>query len=142
MSRSTDYGRNHNNLGLCRSCNRPLADGSKIFCEYHREINRIKARVKERRLGLQMKKQCFSHYGNKCYCCGEKIIEFLTIEHIGGNGNVHRKKLFKHNVGGVHMYRWLRKNNFPNGYTILCMNCNWATRLGNICPHKENGGVA
>lgn len=77
------------------------------------------------------------HYGKECICSGETIKEFLTIDHEEGNGNDHRKSLFGYNVGGVHMYRWLKKNSFPAGYRILCMNCNWGTRYNKVCPHKK-----
>ncbi len=139
---SSAYADKHRKLGLCINCIKPVVQGSKIFCSYHREKDRARGRIKEKRLGAQLKIECFQHYGNICKCCGESNIYFLTLDHILGNGNIHRKKIFKHNVGGVHMYRWLKKNNFPEGYTILCMNCNWATRYGGICPHKDIGGVA
>ncbi len=85
---------------------------------------------------LNFKNDCLQAYGKKCICCGETVAAFLTLDHEGGNGNDHRKSLFKHNVGGLHMYRWLKKNNYPLGYRILCMNCNWATRYGGNCPHN------
>ncbi len=144
-----NYALKHNELGLCRNCPKPLAVGSSIYCEYHREKSRAGGRKREKRFAARLKEECFQHYGKKCSCCEEIIIQFLTLDHEHGNGNNHRKKLFKHNVGGVHMYRWLKKNNFPKGYTILCMNCNWAKRYGGICPHKLEkdqqrliGGVA
>jgi hypothetical protein len=30
----------------------------------------------------------------------------------------------------------LRKNNFPPGYQVLCMNCNFGKRYSMICPHQ------
>jgi hypothetical protein len=72
-----------------------------------------------------------NHYGNTCECCGEPLVEFLTIDHINGGGNKHRKS-----IGNIHFYSWLIKNNFPIGYRTLCMNCNFATRYGAVCPHK------
>ena len=78
----------------------------------------------------------------KCACsnCYYHIndcpIEFLTIDHIHGHGNEHRKKMgFK---GGSDFYRWLIKNNFPEGFQVLCMNCNWGKRINKegVCPHK------
>jgi hypothetical protein len=30
----------------------------------------------------------------------------------------------------------LVKNNFPNDFQTLCMNCNWGKRYYGICPHK------
>lgn len=133
------YAHNHKLLGLCRNCPKPLAEGSESFCEYHREKDRTYSRSKSKREIKKFKDACLDAYGKKCICCGEETKEFLTIDHEGGNGNEHRKSLFKHNVGGVHMYRWLKKNNFPSGYRILCMNCNWATRYNPVCPHKRRG---
>lgn len=137
-----DYARRHRVLGCCRSCIKPLAKGNKNYCDFHREKDRARGRSKDKRLGIKLKEECFQHYGKKCGCCGETIVNFLTLDHTEGRGNIQRRKLFKHNVGGVHMYRWLKKNNFPKGYTVLCMNCNWAKRYGGICPHKLVGGVA
>jgi len=139
---SQKYAKKNNGLGLCRNCPKPLANGSKIYCNSHREKDRQRGRNKEKRLGFSLKQECFEYYGKKCSCCGEKITDFLTIDYKNGQGNIHRKRLFKYNVGGVHMYRWLKNNNYPNGYTILCMNCNWAKRYGGICPHKLIGEVA
>lgn len=140
MSRR-DYAEKHRKLGLCINCPKPLIKGSKIHCSYHKEKDRIRRKSTEKKTAIKLKNNCLKHYGKKCNCCGEANIQFLTIDHLKGNGNNHRKKLFKHNVGGVHMYRWLIKNNFPEGYSVLCMNCNWAKRYGDACPH-ELGGMA
>lgn len=138
---TSDYAARHRKLGLCRNCPQPLVAGSAIYCEKHRVKDRERGRLKDRVASARLKEECFRQYGNKCACCGESTIEFLTIEHELGNGNNHRRELFKHNVGGSHMYRWLKKNGYPAGFSILCMNCNWAKRYGGICPHK-NGEVA
>jgi len=63
-----------------------------------------------------------AHYGSKCAICGENHIEFLTIDHIYGGGNQHRKKI----RGGTDGYNWIIKNGFPNDLQILCWNCNFA----------------
>ena len=69
----------------------------------------------------------------KCACCGETIIEFLTIDHIDGNGAKHRKL----HTTAVHIYTWLKRHNYPKGFQVLCMNCNTAKgRLGK-CPHQK-----
>ncbi len=138
---TAEYATRHRELGLCRCCPLPLAAESKIYCAKHREKDRIRGRQRGRLETKRLKEECLQHYGNKCSCCGEHTEEFLTLEHNLGNGNLHRKKLFKHNVGGSHMYRWLKKQDYPAGYSILCMNCNWAKRYGGICPHKK-GEVA
>ncbi len=116
--------------GLCAKCIRPVNQAR--LCKKHLEKGRIQFINHSR----QLKELCLSHYGGKCACCGENRIPFLTIDHINGNGNVQRKALFGSNVGGTHMYRWLIKHSYPSGFQILCMNCNFATRYRNICPHN------
>jgi hypothetical protein len=70
----------------------------------------------------------------KCACCAEPQIEFLTIDHIENNGAAERKKLRKL---GISFYRWLKQNNFPKGYRVLCMNCNFALGKFGYCPHRD-----
>jgi hypothetical protein len=88
--------------------------------QYHRDYIR---RVRE---------EVIAHYGGKCICCGEKEFVFLTIDHINGGGNKHRKE-----VGPSSIPRWLRKNNYPKGYQILCHNCNQAKNIKGVCPHQS-----
>lgn len=141
---SQQYAKKHKELGLCINCPKPVIDGSRIFCLYHKKKDRNSSRITEKKIAIKLKDELFEHYGKKCACCGETTLQFLTLEHEEGNGNNHRKDLFKHNVGGVHMYRWLKKNKYPQGYSILCMNCNWAKRNTGICPHtlRRDGWVA
>lgn len=73
------------------------------------------------------------HYGNgiiECACCKEKTYEFLSIDHIDGGGRKHRKSI-KENID-----RWLIRNNFPEGFRILCHNCNFSEGIYGKCPHK------
>jgi hypothetical protein len=101
---------------------------------YQRNKERLIADAKEyRRL---MKRCVIEHYGNKCACCGEDNIAFLTIDHIEGNGNTHRKKIRK--SSGIGFYCWLKQNDFPDGFQTLCFNCNIARyKNGGICPHQQ-----
>jgi len=88
-----------------------------------------KARVKANQ--QKTRRFCLEHYGGQCACCGENSYEFLCIDHINGGGHQHRKK-----VGhGYSFLLWLKKNNMPEGYRILCHNCNMATGLYGYCPH-------
>lgn len=68
--------------------------------------------------------------GAICACCAETRIPFLTIDHIGGGGVHHRRAI------GANLYVWLVKNSFPSGFRVLCMNCNFAIRFGDPCPHE------
>lgn len=73
-----------------------------------------------------------SHYGGDCACCGESEPLFLTIDHIEGNGNAHRRE-----IGRTDMWIWLHANDFPEGFQILCFNCNAGRyRNGGTCPHR------
>lgn len=88
------------------------------YIETHRRNNR-KIRVDRKNL-------CLIHYGGnspKCACCGEDEIRFLCIDHIHGGGNQHIKKIRRE---GANFYYWLIKNGFPEGFQVLCYNCNRA----------------
>lgn len=97
----------------------------------HRRANPEFYRAKRQRLHWQDKMRSIKVYGNKCECCGESQPKFLAIDHINGNGNAHRKLL-----GNKTIYAWLRQNNYPIGFRILCHNCNMAIAFWQICPHK------
>ena len=75
-------------------------------------------------------------YGWSCACCGEDRYEFLAIDHINGGGTKHRKELSGGNRGGHPMYQWLADNNYPNGFRVLCHNCNVALGMYGFCPHN------
>ena len=70
-----------------------------------------------------------NHYGCKCACCGEQQEKFLEIDHVNNNGAEHRKTV-KDIVG------WLIQNNFPDGFQLLCSNCNQAKARYGKCPHQ------
>ncbi len=86
----------------------------------------------------EMKQQVIEHYGNKCACCGEETGVFLTIDHINGKGAEERRKI--NSKGGTSFYRYLVKNNFPDGYQVLCWNCNLAKHILGECPHNRKDG--
>jgi len=105
--------------------------------DYHRK-NKEKYNKLAREKALKLKLEVLTHYGGgtpKCACCGESIIEFLTIDHINNNGEKHRKQI----GSGGGFYRWLKENNFPKGYRVLCFNCNCGRKLtkNKICPHRS-----
>lgn len=75
------------------------------------------------------------HYSNgslRCACCGERHIEFLTLDHIDGNGAGHRRE-----IGSTRdMFGWLKRNGYPLGFQVLCFNCNCAKGSNSTCPHE------
>lgn len=119
----TDYRRKRVERGLCADCdNYPPQEGL-MNCVVCSEESRARNRL--------VKQQAMDAYGGCCMCCGIKELVFLAIDHIDGGGNQHRKRLRINN-----MYLWLRKEGYPEGFQVLCHNCNFAKRLGK-CPHKE-----
>ena len=88
---------------------------------------------------LELKIQAFEKYGNKCACCGETDPEFLSLDHVNSNGGAHRREVSpgRKDWGGFHLYRLLRQQGYPEGYQVMCMNCNFGrTRNNGVCPHK------
>jgi hypothetical protein len=70
-----------------------------------------------------------------CACCGESILLFLALDHVNGGGYQQHREL-----GGGGFYSWLRKNNYPEGFQLLCHNCNFGRQLnGGVCPHVGAG---
>jgi RNase P subunit RPR2 len=82
----------------------------------------------------RLKTEVLDHYGNICSCCGESAVEFLSIDHIDGNGNKHKKEV-SYGSGGANFYIWLKKNNYPSGFRVLCHNCNQSLGYFGYCPH-------
>ena len=83
----------------------------------------------------QIKKAVLRAYGNKCSCCGEVEALFLCIDHEQGAGGVHLRYLRQMGKGSV--YSWLILMNFPEGFRVLCCNCNHACAINGICPHQN-----
>jgi len=83
-------------------------------------------------LRIALKRDVLTHYGNgKCACviCNFCDIRALSIDHIRSNGKEHRRSMSNENI-----CRWLKRNNYPDGYQTLCMNCQWIKRF----EKKEN----
>lgn len=117
---------------------------------YHRNNERARARAREwRRVNIDRVKtreyerrekdryDVISHYSHGeicCACCGESTYDFLTIDDIHSK---HHKYFNKHHTAST-WYHWLIKNKFPEGFQVLCYNCNCGRskrkNLG-ICPH-------
>lgn len=102
-----------------------------------REKNIAATSKRVTKLGKLRKYQVFSYYCGgviQCQCCGELMIEFLTIDHVEGR----RKWNHAKDMSGTILYSWIIKNNFPDGFKVLCFNCNCAKGMFGICPHEIN----
>lgn len=141
--------KDHNSRILCKNCagqrrRKICSKSAKEWYKKHKKehlgnnreyYNKNKDRIKERaRLWLlNIRKKVLIVYGNKCKCCGENRIEFLSIDHINGGGTKHRKE-----IGNASIYVWLKRNNFPKeGFRILCHNCNMSKAYYGYCPHQH-----
>jgi len=96
--------------------------------------------LRDRRAGI--KDAVFAAYGGyQCACCGETEKAFLTIDHIANDGASFRREQFprksQSHGAGHWTYSWIVRHQFPEGFQVLCMNCNFGKRMnGGICPHS------
>lgn len=82
-----------------------------------------------RRIRVEIKKEVFTHYCEgepKCQKCGFSDIRALTIDHKNGDGAKHRKDL-----KACKLYPWLKRNKYPEGFQVLCMNCQFIKKFEN-----------
>lgn len=96
-----------------------------------RRENREKVAKRTTREKRQVRLEVLAHYGGECQCCHTDLEEFLTVDHIEGGGGQHRKEIPSGNI-----YRWLRREGFPSGFRVLCLNCNSAIHFYGECPHQ------
>lgn len=85
-----------------------------------------------------LKKEVFDHYGCFCACCGETEPKFLTLDHVNNDGYAMRKYKGHPPAAQAQFYVWIIRNNYPDSFQVLCMNCNFGKARNNgVCPHKE-----
>ena len=100
--------------------------GYEILCM---NCNYLKKHVKRRKIAYVVIK----HYSNNsmvCAQCGCSNLSVLTIDHIHGMGRKHVHSL-GFGGGGDRFYYWLKRNNYPEGYQVLCFNCQFIKRAFN-----------
>lgn len=114
--------------GICVRCAKEPTIGNGVLCKSCNEKH-----VSFRR---NQRKRVIEYYGGKCVCCGETNIKFLTLDHTNGDGFMDRKLM-----RGQHIEAWVERNEYPEGFQILCYNCNcgrqYNTDNPGICTHKE-----
>ena len=91
-----------------------------------------------------VKTQVIGFYSNgafACVCCGQSERDFLTLDHIDGDGNkITREQGIPR--AGTSLYMWLFRNGFPKGYQIVCVNCNMSKAKHGRCVHQMSTGLA
>lgn len=102
-------------------------------------IQRNPEKVKEarRKTHWKIKLDTLSHYGSVCACCKEADPKFLAIDHVNNNGAEERRENKSKRGGSGLFYYWLKNNKYPNGYQVLCHNCNMAKAFYKSCPHQS-----
>lgn len=124
-------------VGVCYYCPRQVILGLG-YCEA--------CRTKHLENQQRLKEEVFAAYGGfRCNCCGETERDFLTLDHINQDGAVHRRQIGNgRSTSGTTMYRWLKRNNFPEGFQVLCYNCNCSRSKpinNGVCPHQKRHAV-
>lgn len=111
----------------------------KVYAARYQEANKEKISARGKAWNRKNKLAVLNHYspgGIRCACCGEQRIEFMTLDHVNGGGGQHRKEIKK--TAGNSFYRWLIANQFPDGFRVLCFNCNAAFGMYGQCPHSPS----
>lgn len=111
----------------CNSCLKKARD--------YYQSHRSQALEYQRKNAQIIKLKVMQHYGGlypTCVCCDESEITFLEIDHINGKGSEHRKLTGE----GTTFYRWLIRMHYPQGFQILCCNCNKGKAILGKCPHQ------
>lgn len=148
--------------GCCGQCGQPVEDNRHVICArcrarhqrweaqqdaaYWRKVrarererrqrqrDRLRAQARERR--RQLKLEVLQAYGGRCVCCGETQPEFLTLDHIHGDGKAHRERMGMRS--GTRFYALVKAEGFPDYLQLLCYNCNIAKGTGDRCPHAHD----
>jgi len=126
--------------GRCQQCRSKILSKRRThYCgrcrakrlELYRTRHRDKRLQAHRTAHQALKVATFEAYGGcLCACCGETHMEFLSIDHIHGGGRQDRIKR------GFNLYGRLKRDGFPQGFRVLCMNCNFAIGHFGKCPHE------
>lgn len=120
--------------GHCKACQR---ERTRAWREANPEKQSAAATAYQRRRYTQLKLEVVAAYGGCCSCCGEEEIHFLTIEHIGGVPEHHKRADGKRLPGSTILAR-IKNEGFPNYITVLCFNCNCSLGMFGFCPHQPH----
>jgi hypothetical protein len=86
----------------------------------------------------QIRLKVVEHYSQgtmKCKLCPEDRLPCLDLDHVFNNGAEERRKK---SSATTTLYRRLAIQGFPEGYQILCRNCNWYKHVQNVACTKNN----
>lgn len=130
---------------MCKEClNSESLEKYKIMKSTVAGMEALKIRWKKQRIKWREKRMAhkkdwhsalklkiINHYTKgsmKCKRCGFDDVRALQVDHVNGGGYAHRKSLGNSSTS---VYTYLKRNNYPVGFQILCANCNWIKRVEN-----------
>lgn len=127
----------HDNLEKMKIKDRKYRESRKERLKQYRKDKKEHIQRIGRDYRVKERDEVFTYYGGyRCHCecrCSEINPLMLTIDHMNNDGAKHRKE-----IGPGKLYRWLIRNNFPEGFQVLCYNCNvgrWRNK--GKCPRLE-----
>ena len=115
---------------LCANCNSGRGHG---LCPHDPAYGKI-LDTRYKRYNRRIKIETLTHYSQNppaCACCGEDNLAFLNIDHLNGGGLAHRRSI------RCTLYKDLRRKSYPDGFQVLCFNCNLAKSNLGSCPHHS-----
>ena len=101
-----------------------------------REANKKRVAGYRRDWRRKLKWEVIEKLGGVCACCGEARLEFLTVDHVRGDGAEHRRHV---GSGGSsqRVHAAIKREGYPRDkYRVLCINCNFSIGVWGYCPHQ------
>jgi len=93
-----------------------------------------KQRERERQQNQTWRVRALMFHGGLCTECGVNDMRVLTLDHVNGDGYSKRAE----GLRSIRAFMDAVKN--PEGYQVLCHNCNWVKRLANGENRKRVDG--
>jgi len=106
-----------------------------MYQRSYRGRNKANILIQNKNRYQKLKYEVLSYYSSgeiKCKWCGFNDIRALVIDHIGNDGSSNRKTLMSSSI-----YAYLKKNDFPNGFQVLCHNCNWIKEVSRKLTSRD-----
>ena len=84
-------------------------------CRYLKVMPTVRSQNPDQKRYRAQRAAVLEAYGAQCAVCGEEDERLLCVGQVEGARKYRR--------GGSAGYRWLRDNDFPAGFVVLCRNC-------------------
>lgn len=130
-------------FSYCKSCSKMYASRYRTthregYLSYRRKYYRSPVgHEKALKYHKSLRSRFLEMYGEKCSCCGDTRVIFLTLDHVVP---VLRPKGFHYNPQEG-LKEALREHR-PDLYQVLCMNCNLAKGKRDRCPCGSTISIA